>query len=539
MSDDFLVRFANLFGSPNVSAASYICYSPGFLASKYTYGFFAYPDLKFPSKCVVLWGFDPKASHPPVYRELIQAEKKGADFIVIDVAKNRSVHRPEYWLRLKPGTDLALALGIIHVLIDENLFDREFVDNWTTGFDQLQEHVKQYSPERIEKITWIDKDQIRKAARFMGKVKPGCILWGNALDATSDSFQTCRAICIIRALTGNLGVPGSDIQCSDIGELSRRSPRFLLSNRLPESIASRRLSVMTGFLPDFTPASHPLVVKAIIEADPYPVRGAYIQGGNLICSNTDAVKTAAALKKLDFFVASDMFMTPTASLADIVLPVASFLEFDSVEQPWHFPAAFVQQKVAEIGEARSDGDILNVLAEKMGFTEDVWDDMEHALDFYLEPAGITFEEFKKTGVIFGDKLYGNYLKNGFSTPSGKVELYSDNLKALGFDPLPGYHEIFKKNEAPEKTAEIGEIGGTGEYEEFPLFMTNRKSEIFYHSCGRQVASLGKIHPDPLVMIGNETARLMVSRMETGYPSPPQRVPFIRKPALLAGLIPGL
>ena len=363
MSDDFLVRFANLFGSPNVSAASYICYSPGFLASKYTYGFFAYPDLKFPSKCVVLWGFDPKASHPPVYRELIQAEKKGADFIVIDVAKNRSVHRPEYWLRLKPGTDLALALGIIHVLIDENLFDREFVDNWTTGFDQLQEHVKQYSPERIEKITWIDKDQIRKAARFMGKVKPGCILWGNALDATSDRFQTCRAICIIRALTGNLGVPGSDIQCSDIGELSRRSPRFLLSNRLPESIASRRLSVMTGFLPDFTPASHPLVVKAIIEADPYPVRGAYIQGGNLICSNTDAIKTAAALKKLDFFVASDMFMTPTASLADIVLPVASFLEFDSVEQPWHFPAAFVQQKVAEIGEARSDGDILYVLAE--------------------------------------------------------------------------------------------------------------------------------------------------------------------------------
>ncbi|MFK5952006.1 MAG: molybdopterin-dependent oxidoreductase [Desulfobacterium sp.] len=491
MADDYLTRFANQFGSPNITGAAYICYSPCFLASKHTYGFFAYPDLTYPPKSVVLWGFNPKVTHPPVYRELKLARDKGAKIILIDPAHNVSAKNPFHWLRPKPGTDLALALGIIHVIINKGLYDKKFVTTWTTGLNRLKNKVVPYTPQKVEEITWVDQDLIRSVAGFICKEKPGCILWGNALEATPDSYQTCRAICIIRALTGNLGVPGSDISMSDLGELRRRSAAFLLTDRLLEKIRSKRLGAHAGLLPDFGYAPHHQVVKAILESRPYPIRGAYVQNANMVCANEDAVKTEAALKRLDFLVATDMFMTPTARLADIVLPSASYLEFDSVEQPWHSPTAFVQQKVAQCGQARSDGDILNALGKRLGLDQ-TWKNMEQALDFYLEPAGISFAEFRQVGELSGPRCYRDHEKKGFPTPTGKVELYSSFLENLGFDPLP---TISLRTEVIES-----------EKNKYPLILTSRKSSRFYHSSGRQILSLRNSQPDPMVYIHPQCAR---------------------------------
>ncbi len=180
------------------------------------------------------------------------------------------------------------------------------------------------------------------------------------------------------------------------------------------------------------------IIRAILHEDPYPVRAAYIMGGNFLTSYTNAKEAHRALKKLDFLVVADMFMTPTAMLADIVLPIATYLEFDSVEQPWHFPIVSVQQKVAQVGECWSDGKVLNEIAKKLGFVEHAWDDMTQALDWILRPAGIKFEDFRKIGTLVGSKLYGHFEKEGFNTPSGKVELFSKRLEEWGFDPLPTY-----------------------------------------------------------------------------------------------------
>lgn len=489
MADDHLARFANLFGSPNITGAAYICYSPCLLASKHTYGFLAYPDLTYPPRSVVLWGFNPKDTHPPVYRELKMAQKNGAKIILIDPAANPSAKNPFCWLKPCPGKDLSLALGILKVIIEEQLYDKIFVEKWTIGFSRLKSHVASFSLEKIQEQTWVDKTLIRKVAKHICLEKPGCILWGNALEATKDSYQACRAISMIRALSGNLGLPGTDIQWSKRGELRRRSPEFLLTDRITPQDRNHRLGTKAGLLPDFGFVPHHLAVKAMLESDPYPVRGAYLQNANMIIANEDAVKTEAALKSLDFCVATEMFMTPTAALADIILPSASFLEFDSVEQPWHSSTAVVQQKVASLGQTKSDGQTLNALARRMGF-DPVWKNHEACLDFYLEPAGIRFSEFRKMGELSGPPCYREHEKKGFPTSTGKIELYSDFLDGLGFDPLP---KIDDKNHVSAGN-------------KFPLVLTSRKSRHFCHSSGRQIPSLRNRCPHPVVWIHPGTAK---------------------------------
>jgi anaerobic selenocysteine-containing dehydrogenase len=265
---------------------------------------------------------------------------------------------------------------------------------------------------------------------------------------------------------------------SDAGELYRRSPRFTRPDLLPEEMAAKRLGAMAGLLPDFAYVPHNLVANAILNDDPYPVRAVYLQGGNLMCTSADAPLIKKALGKLDFLAATDHFMTPTTALADIVLPAAFYLEHDSVEQPWHWPAAFVQQRAADPGECRSEGQICNDLAKRLENGAHAFETMDRFLDFYLELAGITFDEFRDQAVIYGGGRPLAHEQTGFPTPSGKVELFSDTLCEWGFDPLPVYHE----QAAPDNR--------------FPLVLTSREAIGYYHSCGRQVASLRRAKPEP-------------------------------------------
>jgi anaerobic selenocysteine-containing dehydrogenase len=220
-----------------------------------------------------------------------------------------------------------------------------------------------------------------------------------------------------------------------------------------------------------------------------------LQGGNVLTAYTNARETHRAIGKLDFFAVADMFMTPTAMMADVVLPAATYLEFDSVEQPWHFPIASVQQKVAQVGESWSDGRILNELAKKLGFSEYAWGDMKDALDWILKPAGVTFDEFREIGIFTGTKLYRHFEKEGFDTPSKKVELYSSRLAEWGFDPLPEYYE------APETPYSEPALS-----EEYPFVLTTRKGDVYRHSGGRQIPSLRSKKPEPIIKIHPDSAR---------------------------------
>jgi anaerobic selenocysteine-containing dehydrogenase len=493
---EYIARFANVFGSPNSTDMENVCFVPRINASRLTYGFYAIPDLDHPPACIVLWGKNPAKTLHHVYRRMMRAIEGGAKLVVISSTKIEDVEGEYLWLKLRPGSDLALALGMMHVIINDNLNDSDFVDTWTVGFDELRSHVQDYPPEKVADITWVPADMVRQAARLYATSKPACIQWGNAIDHGINSFQTSRALCLLRAITNNLEVPGGDVQWSPPPLLPRRSEPIRLSENLPAEMNQRRLTDEDNPLPAASFAIPQVIIHAMQSGDPYPVRAAYIQGCNPLLTYPNAQHVYDALISLDFLAVADIFLTPTAALADIVLPAATRLEFDGIMVPPYSSAvALAQQKVAHIGECRSDYEILRDLARKLGLGDYFWDTEEQCLDFILAPAGISFEEFRKVGVLKGNKHYRAYLSKGFSTPSGKVEIYSQQLKDWGFDPLPIYYEH------PETSETSPELGN-----EYPLVFTSRKLGCYRHTDNRQISSLRGSHPEPVACINPETAK---------------------------------
>jgi anaerobic selenocysteine-containing dehydrogenase len=271
-------------------------------------------------------------------------------------------------------------------------------------------------------------------------------------------------------------------------------PDITLRDRIKPQVWEKRIGAEQKQLPLFQRVLPKNLVKAILDEAPYPIRCAYVHASNPLLTFTNAERTRRAFEKLDFLAVSDFFMTPTAALADIVLPAATFLEYDSVVAPPYYPFAQVQQKVVQIDECRSDFEITNGLAARLGMQDLFWNDAEDLLDEVLKPTGLTFKEFREKGVVTGATAYRKYEKSGFETPSGKVELYSNRLAAWGFDPLPAYRE---PPDSPLNDPDLARA--------YPLILTTKKSIYYLHSGGRQVKSLRQGHPEPVVYLHPDTA----------------------------------
>ncbi|MBW1997115.1 MAG: molybdopterin-dependent oxidoreductase [Deltaproteobacteria bacterium] len=495
LQDSFLARLANALGTPNVATMGQVCHVPRLEASKTTFGFFPLHDFEGLPKCILVWGFNPENTAFHVYNRILEAREKGSKLVVVDPRRTKLAREADLWIRVRPGSDLALALGMLNIIVTENLFDQDFVERWTIGFDTLKDHVQEYAPEKVERLTWVPKETIVRAAQLYATSRPACIAWGNALDHNVNSFQAGRALSILMAVTGNLEIPGGEIRPPDLPVIKRRSPKLEAWESLPRSVMERRVDSENTLLPSFRYVLPQNLVKAILHGVPYPIRAAYVQGCNPLLTYSNSQDTLHAFKRLDFLAVAELFVTPTARLADILLPVASYLEYDSIVST---PASFalqVQQKVTRIGECRSDYEILKGLADRLGLEDYFWANEEMCLDALLEPAGMSFRELKKKGITQGKKRYRVYEEDNFSTPSGKVELYSSRLKEWGFDPLPEYLEL------PETP--FSEPGISSEY---PFLLTSWKVYPFQHSGGRQIDTLRKVHPEPLVHIHPEKAK---------------------------------
>ena len=492
LQETYLRRFANVFGSPNLSSTGHVCFLPRKFGSITTFGYKPNADYGHPPRCIVVWGsYKSKIAE---FHSTLEAVDKGATLIVIDPRKTELSQRANTWVRLRPGSDCALALGMIHVIIDEELYDKEFIEQWTVGLDELRVHVKDYPPERVARITWVKEDLIGEIARIYATTRPGCIQMGNAFEHTINSFQTVRAISILKALTGNLSVPGGEVFRKPLPIPDRYAPELSLDNMLPEEKRKLRLGAANEFAPFYQYAHPPAVIKAMREGKPYPLRMAYIQGANPLLTYPNAEEVYKALMGLEFLAVAELFMTPTAALADIVLPSASYLEFDSIANAPYYPIAQVQQKVAEVDECRPDFKILGDLAKKTGLGEYFWEGEKDFLDLILRPAGIDFDDFREQGSMAGHIEYHHYKEKGFNTPSGKVELFSPQLQEWGLDPIPNYYEL---RESPLGDPELAR--------EYPLVLTSWKSEYYRHSSQRQVKALRDQHPEPIVYVNPKTA----------------------------------
>jgi len=241
MQDNVFTRLANTFGSPNITSLAYVCCPPRIHAMKLTVGDSISQDYDHPPACIIVWGADPQATTPPVYNQIRRAQAKGAKLIVIDPYETDLAKHATLWLRPRPATDMALALGMVHVIIKEGLIDKNFVDNWTIGFDKLLPHIQGYSPEKIEEITWVPAETLREAAKLYASTKPGVIEAGNAMEQIQDSLQVSRAIYILEAICGNIGVPGGEIKWIRPPLANLTSPEFTMQQNIPKERRAKRL----------------------------------------------------------------------------------------------------------------------------------------------------------------------------------------------------------------------------------------------------------------------------------------------------------
>ncbi len=505
-------RLANLFGTPNVTAIAYFCYGPRVAVSKVmASGNFSQhgwdttpiPDIYGRPRCIVQWGSQKRTSndHGLIgHRPMSDALRLRPVNIVVDPRKPKAAGQVDFWLPLRPGTDAAMALGWMRVIIDEELYDKDFVEKYCYGFNELKERVTAYPLNKVAEITWCNPVDIARAARIYATTRPGCILWGNGTDQFgTNTFQATRALLVLMGITGNLDAPG--------GNVFYPSPKFEypeLWDKLPPEQAVKRLGGDRFKALNLTPYAYahpPSLFQAILTGKPYPVKAYIVTGNNTVTCFPNPARTIAALKKLELLVVMDKFMTPTAELADIVLPAAGNLEREEPRLHLHTKgpqATFVDttsRKLALIGERRSDWEFIMQLGRKLGY-EAYFPPLEEFVNRTLSPLGLTWKELK--GTDHGIEIpveYRKYEKIGFGTPTGKFEIYTTIMEEWGYDPLPGHVE---PPESPISTPE--------RYKAYPLILnTGAKQPMYWHSQGRQLKSLRRLSPEPLVEINTNTA----------------------------------
>ncbi len=496
-NEAFIYRLANLLGTPNVLTAGHMCYGPRVATSLITCGNLPVCDYEGNPRCVMVWGNNAIVSNPDEYKGLYLSDAlaKGAKLIVVDPRFTKLADRSDLWLPLRPGTDAALALGMLFVILEEGLYDKEFVETWVYGWEEFARRVKAYSSKRVSEITWVPEGKIREAARLFATTKPACIQWGVAIEQSVNCVDNIRSLVALAAITGNLDVPGGMVFY--VPPPTMTSSQFGAHTLLPPEQRKKRLGGDVFRLADAFAILNPRCVwDAILHETPYPVKMLFLISTNPVTTRANAAMVHEALKKAEFLAVSDFFLTPTAQLADLVLPAATWLEMDYVADFWkRHGYALARRKVIQVGECKSDHEMLNELGNRLGQKDHWWPTLREALNAILAPSGLTFEEFAEKGYLRGKMEYRKYVKKGFSTPSKKVELYSTRMKEWGYDPLPQFRE---PPESPVSRPDLAD--------EYPyILMTGMRPTAFFHSEHRQIPWLRELLPDPLVEIHPETA----------------------------------
>jgi anaerobic selenocysteine-containing dehydrogenase len=493
--ESHLYRFANLLGTPNVLTAGHMCYVSRVGATLITCGNLPVADWSGRPECILMWACNPQWTNPDEHKgvDFWKAYKQGAKLIVIDPRKGFLAKKADLWLQLRPGTDAALAMGFFNVIVEEELYDRAFVENFINGWDAFKQRVKEYPLDRVAEITWVSKDLIRKAARLYAKAKPAALQWGVPTEQTLNCTDCTRLLTGLMAATGNLDVPGGN--AFFVPPAVRTVSEFSRHRDLPKEQRQKRLGAEQYPLASRVALITPKVAwDAILTGNPYPLKAGLLCGTNPVITRANANEAYQALNKLDFLAVIDFFLTPTAELADVFLPAGTWLEQNHVADNWkRHGYILARQKAVEIGECWQDHKIFLELGKRMG--QEWWDTVEDALDYLLEPSGLTWDQFKEKGYLKGEQTYYKYKKNGFSTPTGKVELYSTILEKWGRDPLPKYTEI---PESPVSRPDLAE--------KYPYILNpGLRIPTFFHSANRMIPWLREIRPEPIVEIHPETA----------------------------------
>jgi anaerobic selenocysteine-containing dehydrogenase len=573
----WIQRLMNAFGSPNLCASLELCAWGRFYATQYTFGApvpgVYLPDLEH-AGCILYWGYNPNVARLSHAVATTAALKRGARLIVVDPRRVGPANKADLWLRVRPGTDAALALGLAQIMLERGWYEHDFVRDWTNGpllvrsdngrlltqrdldaqgsdqqyvawsaalgraiaydpstggydgdhsepalrgtftvetvqgtvvcrsaFDLMADRCRHYSPQRVEAICGIDRTQLEAAARMLWEARPVAYYAWSGVEQQTNSTQIARAIAQLYALTGSLDSLGGNVLFPAVP-----SENVVGAALLPPERRARTLGLQERPLGpsrwQFVTTDE--VYRAMLEQRPYPVRGVVGFGANLLMAHADGRRGREALAALDFYVHTDLFMNPTAELADIVLPAASAFESEALKLGFEVSAeaqSLVQLRprvVEPRGEARSDTEIVFDLACRLGLGEHFWDgDTEAAYRARLHPSGVSLEALRATPGGVRVPLQTRYRKfadrdqdgspRGFDTPTRKIELYSETLLQHGYPPLPEYAEPL-----------VGPSARPDLVERFPLILTCAKHALFCESQQRALPRLRRQAPDPEV-----------------------------------------
>ncbi|MCZ7572980.1 MAG: molybdopterin-dependent oxidoreductase [Ardenticatenaceae bacterium] len=529
------------FGSPNTTGVGAICYvAHGMIAPQATFG--AYTREMFndvdQAELIVVWGANPATDSPPIMLKRIKrARRRGAKVIVIDHQPTQTAKATDArWVGIRPGTDGALALSMIQVLIEEQLYDREFVENWTLGFDELRDYVQQFPPEVAETITWVPAEIIREVARAIAAARGAAQVMYTGLEYANSGVQNIRAAMILWALAGQLDVaggmvfkmPGTDFRAHTacVAPPTHVDPvgknKYPLYHRLRNEAHAMELP------------------RAILEGDPYPIRAMLIGGSSIITAYPQPDLWRRCFEALDFLAVVDRFLTADALYADIVLPATTMFEIESYRT--YGPHIQHRQRViAPRGEARNDYLIYAELARRFGYGHLYPQSERELLEFVLHGTGVDLETLRANpagmtrpapAMVYRKWEPGLLRRDGrpgFETPSGKFEIASTLLASHGYEALPVYTE---PTEGPITAPDVAAT--------YPLvFNSGARVQSDFRSQHHNIPGLLAMQPEPLVVLHPRDAatRGIADGDAVFVVSPRGRVPF--KARVTEDILPGV
>jgi len=512
----YTMRLARSLGTGNAITPGYVCHSPrlGLYALVTGYGRL-YCDYHgwggvFP-KTQIMWAKQLEISSAD--SEMCYWFMNSLDYvknlIIIDPRASAYASRANLWIQPRPGTDCALALGMMNVIMEEELWDKEFVDNWTYGFEELRQHVKEWTPEKVSDICWIPKEHVTEAARMWAVDTPGCIQVGSSLERQANCGHTLRAITCLMGSAGNIEAPGSMVSwvLPDTGLIEDFNLELPITDEMKKNIIGGdrfKMGATRTCNPD-------TMVKRILEGKA-PVKVWFSVGGQQIVHMANTNEVVKAIEQVEFMSHTDLFMGPMAEAADIVLPAAHWLELDDVyDMHPRFMIEAHNKVVDPPGEARSDAWIFNEVGRRV-VPDKWWADEREMLDYEIrrgkgkDGGPLKWQEFSEklvSGCWGPDQVYYKYKTDfwveggGFPTPSGKFEFKSQHLEGLGYPGLPVFNE---PGESPISTPEL--------FKEYPIVMSSGYRQPFYFlGQYRNIPWLRSFMEFPTCQLHPDTAKL--------------------------------
>ncbi len=458
------------------------------------------------ARTILVVGHNPAAANPVKWLAIKRAKARGARLVVIDPFRTGAAELADVWMRPDPGTDGALAMAMMQRIIAAGRHDAAFVRDWCVGFDALAERVAPYTVARASALTGVPAADIEAAAELYAD-GPSCFVSGHGIDAASNGVQTFRAFHCLVAISGNLDRVGGNRRAKRptgfTGYMDLlHDPRFRLPPEVEaQTIGAAQYPLWAGAKGWQTACHNTSVIDAILTSKPYPVRGMYVSGVNIAVMYPDTRRTLEALRSLDFLCVAAQTMTPTAAVADLVLPKTTTLEEEEIDIDQSAPCLIYTAPASRrVGEVRCDMEIAAGLMTRMraqgALTADLlpWADQGAFNRFLVGTSGVDVDALKRDGFLAFPYAVGDFAAQVFKTPSGKVELASTVMAESGLDAMPDYvPPLYKRS-------------GDGAAADFPLVLqTGQREKTYHHSRFREQAWARKVSPEPTVCVHPLTA----------------------------------